>query len=360
MKCGAILYAGGDRERPLSALDANLADWLRCRVPGIDPALKALERGPAPGTLATRLFEAGRLDAGLWVDWLREANAAPRLLIPEYDLVSCLGRGGMGMVWHGRHIAANLPVAVKLLTGRFADPEEDRKRFLREARVAVTLDHPNIVKGYGPGMLGSMPYYVMEYVHGKSAGRALEKGGRFKPARALDIARQTARALAYAARRDVVHRDVKPDNLLLAVDGSAKLADYGIAARAGAPPSYSRAGASGVRSKRLFGTPAYVAPEQARGEAVDIRADLYALGATLFHMLTGQPPFSKPTMREIVRAHCYESAPDPRGLHPELPAAAAALTLRLLAKNPDDRCRTPDDVIREIDAMAVAGGALNF
>ena len=354
--CGAILYAEGVRDPALSALDVNLSGWFRLRRPDDHLRLIPLESNLIPGTLATRMFEAGLLDAQTWAEWLREANATPRRLIPEYDLVTCLGRGGMGMVWHGRHHVSNRPVAIKLLTGRFDNPQKDRERFLREARVAVALDHPNIVKGYGPGMLGSMPYYVMEYVHGESTGALLDRYGPFDEAAARDIVRQAARALAYADGRGVVHRDIKPDNLLRARDGAVKLLDYGISARSGEIAAGERDELTGTR--RLFGTPAYLAPEQARGEAVDIRADLYALGVTLYHLLTGRTPFRKATTPEMLRAHCRETPPDPREFRPELSAGTVEVIMRLLEKEPGDRYPSPAALLADLgDADPQAGRA---
>ena len=221
-------------------------------------------------------------------------------------------------------------VALKLLAKRWLNDAEFLARFEREVKAAAVLSHPNIVRSRGSGRLASRPYLLMEFIEGENLGRLLRREQRLNELHALLIARDVAAALGHAHRHGIIHRDVKPDNVLLD-KGSAKLTDFGLAKLLQDNEALTRSGVA-------VGTPHYISPEQITCvRNIDHRADLYGLGAMLFHILTGAPPYDAPTRNEILLMHVDSPPPDPRELVPELSRATAVIVLRLLAKQPRDR-----------------------
>jgi serine/threonine protein kinase len=252
----------------------------------------------------------------------------------KYTLIECIGEGGLGTVWRSVHPEFDIPVAVKVLRPDVIAGDMQVQRFLREARTAAQLNHPHIVRVYDAGFDKGLHYLVMELVEGGSVGRLLTRAhGPLGVDIAVNIAAAVADALTVANQRSIVHRDIKPDNILLDTDGTPKLADLGLAKRLTAEaPSHVTAPGTGL------GTPLYVAPEQAHGNtAGDARSDIYSLGATLFHMVTGQPPFDGATAFQIVHRHVSDPAPDPRSLNPAVSPRLAEIILKMLAKEPADR-----------------------
>ena len=272
----------------------------------------------------------------------------------QFEILERLGRGGMGAVYKAidRGSGRDTLVALKLLARRWLNDPEFLARFEREVKAAGVLSHPNIVRSLGSGYLcgagilpakrlqagslhhkSSRPYLVMEYVEGESLGRLLRRDGRLAEFRALSIARDVACALGHAHRLGIVHRDVKPDNVLLdaAAGGAAKLTDFGLAKLLQDSDALTRSGVA-------VGTPHYISPEQitcVRG--IDHRADLYGLGAMLFHLLTGAPPFDAPTRNDILLMHVDCAPPDPRQRVAGISPGTAVIVLRLLSKQPRDR-----------------------
>ncbi len=273
-----------------------------------------------------------------------------RQRIPGYTLLRKLGRGSMGAVLLARQDSLGREVAVKVLAPRFARNERYVRRFFREARAAARLSHPNLVSAIDVGESGLYKYFVMEYVDGPTVAQVLARGGAMAPERAVAIAAQVARALDHAFVSDLVHRDVKPGNIILSTRGVAKLCDLGLAKELEEGGSESHEG-------QTLGTPDYIAPEQARGEAdIDTRADIYALGATLFHMLTGQVPFPGPNPAVVMAKHITEPVPDPCRVRPEIPPSLAAVVRRMMAKDRLDRYQTPAEVLQ---ALAAADDGTN-
>ncbi|MEI2719603.1 MAG: serine/threonine-protein kinase [Gemmatimonadales bacterium] len=257
----------------------------------------------------------------------------------RYSLERELGRGGMGIVYLARDVQLDRPVALKLLPPEQAALPDRRARFLREARLAARLAHPNIVPIHAVEEVGAFVFFAMRYVAGESLGERLRREGRLAPHVAGPILRDVAYALAYAHAQDVVHRDIKPDNILLDEDGTrALVTDFGIAVL--------RDDAQG--GGRIVGTPEYVAPEQAAGEAVDGRSDLYALGAMGFHALSGRPPFQG-TVAELISQHLTTPAPPLLSVVPELRPALAAAIDRALAKHADDRFPTAEAMAEALE-----------
>jgi serine/threonine-protein kinase len=248
-------------------------------------------------------------------------------LAGRYSLERELGRGGMGIVYLARDVRLDRPVALKLLPPDRAGRPELRERFLHEARMAARLAHPNIVPIHSVEEAGDFVFYAMRYVEGETLGARLRRVGHLAPAAASRILRDTAYALAYAHARHVIHRDIKPDNILLESDGDrAVVTDFGIAWLADRD----------AHTGRVVGTPEYLAPEQAAGLAVDGRSDLYSLGAVGYHCITGRPPFEG-DVQELLAQHLTRVASPLVDVAPGVPSTLAAAVDRALAKEPDQR-----------------------
>jgi serine/threonine protein kinase len=260
--------------------------------------------------------------------------------VAGYRIVEEAGSGGMGVVYRAEEIGlGGRPVALKLLPPALAGDPDFRARFLREMRVAAAIDHPNIVPIYRAGEDRGLLYLAMRYVHASDLRRVLETEGRLEPARALAILDQVARALDAAHARGLVHRDVKPGNILLAppvLDGDPEhvyLVDFGLARSDNDDRSIGGGGS-------FLGTPRYAAPEQAAGRPVDGRTDGYALGCVLYECLTGRPPFADGSGEAVLLAHLEAAPPRLTTLRPDLPPAIDQVITRALAKSPDDRFPT--------------------
>ncbi|MEV6931491.1 protein kinase, partial [Dactylosporangium sp. NPDC051485] len=254
---------------------------------------------------------------------------AGRLLNDRYELRSVIGRGGMADVWLAVDRRLGRPVAVKMLhDDGGADPSLP-ERFEREAHTAAQLSHPSIVAVYDVGVHDGTPYLVMELVQGHSLADELA-AGPLDPRRAVRIAEQVCDALAAAHDAGVVHRDVKPANILISDEGGVKVCDFGIARITG------RAQTALTAPATVIGTSSYMAPEQVLGEPVDARTDLYALGCVLYAMLTGRPPFIAGSPVQIAWQQVHQAAEPVTALRPGLPPRLAGLVGALLAKRATD------------------------
>lgn len=275
-------------------------------------------------------------------------NDSPkRLEIPGYLILEKVGRGCMGVVYKARQTSVDRIVAVKLLLPSLAVHPSYVQRFVREAKMAAQLSHPNLVAVIDAGSANGMYYFVMEYVEGKSVGERQLEIKRFDEAEALKIALDVASALQHAHERGLIHRDVKPDNIMLHKD-RAKLADMGLA-RPTADERWAMAEAG-----LAVGTPYYISPEQARGEVqIDIRTDLYSLGATLYHMVTGRPPFIGESSAEVTRQHAdfNLTAPPPDHLNDKISSGFGVVVETLMAKDRKIRYQQPKDLIHDLNNL---------
>ena len=264
----------------------------------------------------------------------------------EFEVLSKLGEGAMGAVYKAKQVNMDRIVALKLLSSDLAKDKDYRERFLREARAVAKLNHPNIVMGIQVGSSKGVYYFAMEYVQGDSMGGILNKKGKLPEKQALEWMRQTALALHHAHNNGLLHRDVKPDNILISSAGEAKLADLGLAR------SIKKEDPHASTKGLAVGTPFYMSPEQARGKS-DLTAgtDLYSLGATLYHALTGQPPYDGTTAGAIMLKHVTDPVPDPRAVNPKISKHAAEMCMKLMQKEPKDRYKSGQKLADDLNHM---------
>jgi eukaryotic-like serine/threonine-protein kinase len=260
----------------------------------------------------------------------------------RYRRLRPLGHGGMASVYLAEDTHLGRLVALKLLAENLAGDEEFRARFLREARLAAGLSHPNVVRVYDFGEEGGRPYIVMEYVEGETLADSLRARGSLEPAEAAELGVGACAGLAAAHEAGLVHRDVKPQNLLVGTDGKVRIADFGIAR--------SLDGTVLTQQGTVLGTAAYLAPEQAAGEPATAASDLYALGAVLYQLLTGRTPYDAPTLPELVRKQREEPVPDVRVLAPDVSPPLAAAVMRALDRDPRGRPQSAAAFARELAA----------
>jgi beta-lactam-binding protein with PASTA domain/tRNA A-37 threonylcarbamoyl transferase component Bud32 len=265
------------------------------------------------------------------------SQQSQRVFNGRYELVRRIARGGMAEVFLARDQLLDRPVALKILFPELSTDPSFVERFRREAQAAANLSHPNIVSVYDWGEEDGTYFIVMEYVDGKPLSNLIRTEGPLLADRAASIGAAVAAALAFAHRNEVVHRDVKPGNVLIDSAGHVKVADFGIARAANTKENLTQTGA-------VMGTATYFSPEQAQGLAVDPRSDVYSLGVVLYEMVTGQPPFSGDNPVTVAYKHVREDAPPPRQLNPQVPAAFEAIVLQAMAKSPDDRFASAEDL----------------
>jgi serine/threonine protein kinase len=260
----------------------------------------------------------------------------------RYRIENVLGRGGMASVYLARDGELDRPVAVKVLAEHLADTPGFRERFMREARLAAQLSHPNIVQVFDVGEEDGRPFIVMECVQGATVGDELKQRGTLEPTEVVDLALQICGGLEHAHAAGLVHRDIKPQNLLVRADGTVKIADFGIA-RAAETTKLTQIGS-------VLGTAAYLSPEQALGEEVTAAADIYSLGCVLYELLTGRTPYIFETLPQLVTKHREEAIPPLRELRPDVPERLEAAVMHALARNPDYRPDSAAALAQELAA----------
>jgi tRNA A-37 threonylcarbamoyl transferase component Bud32/CheY-like chemotaxis protein len=285
---------------------------------------------------------------------MADTSDDPRLgtVIAGYRIEERIGRGGMGVVYRAEHLNLRRRAAVKIIAPDLAESEGFRERFTREARIAAALQHPNIVTVYDAGEVDGLLYLAMQYIEGHDLAGMLRAEGRLRPYRAVDVCRQVASALDAAHAMGLIHRDVKPANVL--IEGrTAFLTDFGLTKRleGGTRAQLTRAG-------DVVGTIQYVAPEQIEGAQVSARSDVYSLGCLLYHCLSGQVPFVRETDVAVIYAHLSEEPPKLGSVRPELPEGLDAVIAKALDKSPDRRFPSCGDMISAARAVIDASGPL--
>jgi serine/threonine-protein kinase len=266
--------------------------------------------------------------------------------VERYQVLSLIGAGAMGEVFLAVDVGLGRKVALKILSEVHRENPELRARFIREARAVAAVSHPNVVQVFTTGEFDGRPYFAMEYLAGKDLGSLVREGGPMSSRVAAGNLLDAARGLEAAANAGLIHRDVKPSNLVRLDTGPVKVTDFGLVKPA-APTDDPALTALGV----VVGTPDYIAPEQARGESIDSRVDIYSLGCTLFYLVVGRPPFRRGNDDEdkylkVVARHLREPAPDPRQLRPDVDGDLAELALAMMHKAPDQRPGYPEVIER--------------
>ena len=279
---------------------------------------------------------------------LEEIEDGETFQLGRYRLEKRLG-GAMGLVFKGTDEQTHTTVALKVLPRHLAHDSAFVERFKREVKATCVMAHPNIIHIYDTGIEQGVFYLATEFIDGETLSQRLRRDGKIPEAEALRIGRDVALALAHAHARNVLHRDVKPENVMLAKSGEVKLADLGLA-------KFLRDEQPITAEGIAVGTPHYISPEQARAlKDVDHRSDLYSLGATLFHLITGRLPYEGDNGAEVMKRHVFEAVPDPRNIDPSLSAGTAAMLMKLMAKDPAQRFQTGDELAAYLDKLLETG-----
>lgn len=271
-------------------------------------------------------------------------NAGTPILANRYQLLQTLGAGGMAVVYHAKDLNLERYVAVKILRPDFSKDEAFRKRFHQEAKAAANLTHPNIVTVHDFGLEGEQLFIIMEHIAGPHLKKVIQEKEKLGINESIDLMIQAAAGIGYAHRAGFVHCDVKPHNMLVTPDNRLKVTDFGIArALASIKPD--------EKSNIVWGSPQYLSPEQANGEAPSPASDVYSLGVILYEMLTGKLPFFAKDPNDMIRHHIETKPVPPKLINPEIPVALEQIILKVLSKEPAARYRTADQFGRVLESL---------
>ncbi len=259
----------------------------------------------------------------------------------DFIILEEIGRGGMGIVYLAHQISLERPAALKILSPKYANNSEFIVSFIKEARAAAKLNHPHIVQAYAVGEEDGIYFFAMENIDGETMKAVLKRETLIPIDKALVIIQQIAEALDYAWKEQkLIHRDIKPDNIMITKSGRAKLADLGLARVAGEIEDSEK--------DEVMGTPQYISPEHLTGSPMDARSDIYSLGATFYHFITGRFPFTGSTAVEIARKHVEEPLESPRKVNPAIPESVAQIIIKMMQKSPDGRYQTPEELVEDL------------
>ncbi len=307
-----------------------------------------IRRETNPIELANLMVELGyitRNQAARLKVRLRESKTAPHQ-IPGYKIHGKIGAGAMAVVYRATQLSLNRTVAIKILPKRFTENPEYVERFYKEGQAAGKLNHNNIVQAIDVGEAGGYHYFVMEYVEGRTVADDIAAGKIFDEKEALDIIIQVAHALAHAHANDLIHRDVKPKNIMISNDGVVKLADMGLARE------MTDIKLAETEAGKAYGTPYYIAPEQIRGKIdIDGRADIYGLGSTFYNMVTGRVPFMADDSTEVMKKHLKEKLIPPDHINTSLSAGVSEVIEIMMAKRREDRYDNVEELLLDLQAL---------
>ncbi|MCZ6688519.1 MAG: protein kinase [Planctomycetota bacterium] len=267
-------------------------------------------------------------------------------------IIKLLGKGGMGAVYLGRQVDLGRFVALKILSKNLIQEEGFLRRFKREARSVAALSHPNIVSVFQYGEEDGLHFIVMEYVEGDTLGQMIVKSKTLEEGEAIRIFRDTAIGIREAQKKNIVHRDIKPDNIILNKNGDVKVADFGLAKNLSGNQSES------LVTKQIIGTPAYISPEQIKGTEIDPRSDIYSLGATIYHCLVGRPPFTAKNPFELLEKHLKEKPVPPKELRPELSDEISEIVVKCLQKDAKKRYQSCEQLIADLERLQTGAKGL--
>ncbi len=269
-----------------------------------------------------------------------------KCIMGRYEVLERIGGGGMGVVWKANDKVLDRYVALKVLRSEMSEDEDFVRRFRREAKAAASLSHPNIVSIYDVGEDQGLHFIVMELVEGETLRDKLTRQGKLEAEEALDIAGQICLGLSHAHANQIIHRDIKPQNILMTTLGHVKVADFGIARALG--------GVSNTSTNVVVGSASYLSPEQARNGVVSARSDLYSLGVVLYEMITGKPPFTGDSPVSVALQHVEARVPAVRDRNPEIPVEIENLIAKALAKSPDMRFESADEMLKSIRQLRLS------
>jgi len=273
----------------------------------------------------------------------RDEEKGDPLRIGNYEIIGKIGDGGLGTVYKARQISMSRDVALKVLHKKWLTDEEFKKRFLLEARLAGRLSHQNLIQVYDVGRDRGIYYFSMEFVDGETIEDMIERDGALENAKAVDFIMQVLRSISYIKNFDIVHRDIKPGNMMVTRKGVVKLGDFGFV-KSKLDPMIATEG-------EVLGTPDYISPEQAMGlETIDWRSDQYSLGCSLYHMVTGKPPYEG-SGSSVMRQHIKADLPDPRTINSKIPDAVVQILERMMAKDPNDRYSDTDQMFEDLELV---------
>jgi serine/threonine-protein kinase len=273
----------------------------------------------------------------------RDEDKGDALRIGNYEVIGKIGDGGLGTVYKARQISMSRDVALKVLHKKWLSDEEFKKRFLLEARLAGRLSHQNLIQVYDVGRDRGVYYFSMEFIDGETVEDMIDRIGPLDVPVAIDIVIQIMHSINYIKQWDIVHRDIKPGNMMMTRKGQVKLGDFGFV-KSKLDPVISTEG-------EVLGTPDYISPEQAMGaDNIDWRSDQYSLGCSLYHMMTGKPPYEG-SGSAVMRQHIKSELPDPRTINPKIPDAVMTILERMMAKNPADRFQDALHLIEDLELV---------
>ena len=299
-----------------------------------------------PRNLTQILLKRGVVTEGQLSRLRQTIDDAKGRQIPGYQLLSKIGAGSMATVFKARQLSLNRIVAIKVLPQRLSSDADYVERFYREGEAAAKLNHPNIVQAFDIGEANGYHYFVMEYIEGHTVYDELSGGKAYSESEALRIVIQIARALEHAHGQDLIHRDVKPKNIMITTEGEAKLADMGLAR------AVSDAAAEQAEAGLLFGTPYYISPEQIVGKKrIDFRADIYSLGATLYHMVTGRVPYQASDAKSVMMKHLKEKLTSPDRHNIDLSFGICKVIQKMLAKDRNARHASTAEMLRDLESI---------
>ena len=316
----------------------------------VDRCMESLREGSGAGqkSLAQALIDSGVVTQRQ-IERLRPEVESQRAgqQIPGYQVIAKLGAGAMATVYKAKQLSLDRMVAIKVLPPSQTKEQQFIERFYAEGRAAAKLNHAHIVQAFDVGQAGEFHYFVMEYVDGKTVFEELVEDGRYSENRAVQIAIETAKALEHAHGQGFIHRDVKPKNIMINKEGVTKLADMGLAR------AVSDREAAEAEAGKAYGTPYYISPEQIRGEVdVDFRADIYGLGATLYHMVTGKVPFEAPNPSAVMHKHLKEELIPPDHVNPDLSPGLSEIIEVCMAKDRRKRYHNTADLLQDLKLVA--------
>ena len=347
----------------LGQLPEERAVAIDSHISECEPCCETIVELSSEDTFAGLLQEAGRLPTDQTADHdSATANSAsfddipqPLSEHPRYEILGLIGKGGMGDVYKARHRKMERTVALKVINRGLVQKAEAIDRFHREVKAAAQLSHPNIVTSYDADHAGDFHFMVMEFVDGVDLSQTVKKRGALPVAEACDYIRQAAIGLQHAHERGMVHRDIKPHNLMVTADGTIKILDFGLASLApeAIPASDAVAASSDLTAAgAIMGTPDFISPEQAEdARKADIRSDIYSLGATLYYLLSGRVPFDDGSVMHKLKSHAQVEPAPLNSVRDDVPEELVAIASKMMAKDPDERYLTPKEVADALESF---------